>query len=205
MQDETTHTITSDTEIPSNIPPEAAPTERSLTADITELWAVHVQAQTVAKKTNGELKAIRQRLGESLYQMKQLLARPGRAGQWRSFLAARGIPRSNGDRYVREYSKSIAPTQSCSTEASFHEPTEAELGSLFAAIWPKLERRLTTSRARYDFVRCIAFRSGLKYDWQDNGLFIYEPGHERQVPESTTATPRRMVSRMITGTSCDGR
>jgi hypothetical protein len=55
--------------------------EQKLADEIRQLWAVHVEAQTVVKKTKTELKAIRQRLGERLYEMKQILARPGRNGQ----------------------------------------------------------------------------------------------------------------------------
>jgi len=71
--------------------------EQRLSADITELWAVHVQGQTAVKRTRDELRAIRQRLSERLYALKQILARPGRAGQWSSFLATHGIPRSNAE------------------------------------------------------------------------------------------------------------
>lgn len=37
---------------------------------------------------------------------------------------------------------------------------------------------LTTSQSRYDFLRCITFRTRLKYKWEDDGIFIYEPGFE---------------------------
>lgn len=139
--------------------------EQTLAQSITELWSVHVQAQVVATKTKEELKVIRQQLGERLHAMKRLLARPGRAGQWRGFLAARGIPRSNADRYVREHEKIINPPQRCANE-SIDEPTEAEIGTIFANMWPSIERKLPTTRSRFSFLRGFLFRSGLSHEWR---------------------------------------
>jgi len=59
--------------------------ETRLAKEIEQLWSVHSQTQTALGRTKGELRAIRLELGRGLYEMKSLLACPGRAGQWSKF------------------------------------------------------------------------------------------------------------------------
>jgi hypothetical protein len=65
-----------------------------------------------------------------------------------------------------------------SAHEQIQEPTEVEIGRLFAALWPRMEKVLTTERSRYEFVRCFLFRSGLTYDFTENGIITYQPGLE---------------------------
>ena len=65
--------------IPTALLPETGDEQR-LADEIRQLWAVHVEAKTTVKNTRADLKAIRELLGERLYELKQLLARPGRNG-----------------------------------------------------------------------------------------------------------------------------
>ena len=68
--------------------------EQRLADEIGQLWEGHAQAKTTVTKTKEELKAIRELLSERLYELKQLLARPGRCGQWSSWLKERKISRA---------------------------------------------------------------------------------------------------------------
>ena len=77
-----------------------AETEQQVSTDISDLWNWHVRAQNTVATTSEEIRAIRQALGERLHEMKQILARPGRNGQWSSFLQKHGIPQSTADRLV---------------------------------------------------------------------------------------------------------
>jgi hypothetical protein len=144
------------TAVPSAQPDTEA--ERKLTTDINYLWSVHVQAQNTVATTKDELKVIRQRLGERLHEMKLLLARPGRNGQWSSFLQQQGIPRSTADRLVAGHERSRAPETNCVSDA-IHEPTEQDIQKLFTSVWPRLAKTLTTPESVYDFVRCILTRA----------------------------------------------
>lgn len=87
--------------------------EQKLADQIKQLWAVHVDAQAVVKKTKAELKGVRQRLSESLYLMKELLVTPGcaggRNGRWASFLRSQMIATSTADRLVRAYREFVCP------------------------------------------------------------------------------------------------
>jgi len=51
---------------------------------ITDFWIAHSDAKIAARAT--ELRAIRAQLGEQVSEMKQIHAKPGRGGQWSSFL-----------------------------------------------------------------------------------------------------------------------
>ena len=94
-----------------------AETEQQLAATISELWSVHAQAKSIVKRTKADLKAVRDNLAEKLYAMKRLLARPGRAGQWSSFLTQGGISRTSADRLVAAHEKSLGVDGNCTSGA----------------------------------------------------------------------------------------
>jgi hypothetical protein len=81
-------------------------TESQLSEEIGELWLVHIQATSTISRTKAELRTIRLDLGARLFEMKQLLSRPGRNGQWSSWLQERGISRAAADRLVIRYQQS---------------------------------------------------------------------------------------------------
>jgi hypothetical protein len=89
------------------------------------------------RATNEELRVLRAKLGEQLSEMKQMLAKPGRGGQWSSFLEERQIPRATADRLVARHLRSLDPDANRLSEP-VSEPTEEEVQRLFIAVWPKL-------------------------------------------------------------------
>ena len=92
--------------------------ETKLAQEIEQLWSVHSEAQTVLGHTKQELHALRLELGQRLYEMKMILACPGRAGKWSQFLSAQRIPRASADRYVKKYESAItSPVEIDSAEA----------------------------------------------------------------------------------------
>lgn len=121
--------------------------ERRLSDRIKQLWDDHNDAQAAVKKTKEEMKTIRERLGESLHLMKQLLVTPGctggRNGRWASFLRTRKIATSTADRLVRAYRKSTDPQANMVSEG-VSEPTEVNVERLFNAVWPGLQKKLPT-------------------------------------------------------------
>jgi hypothetical protein len=135
-------------------------TEQTLATEITQLWAVHTDAQYVVKKSQAELKAIRQSLGGRLYAMKQILARPGRAGQWSSFLEQRGISRTTADRLVAGYVKLLG-TDENGTTGSVSDLSDEQIAELAKAVWKKLGQKLGTKRAAYTFLARLIAESGV--------------------------------------------
>jgi hypothetical protein len=134
--------------------PETMGSQNELGEAITNLWAAHANAKIAARATNEELRALRAKLGERLSEMKQILAKPGRGGQWSSFLEERRIPRATADRLVARHQRSLNPDANCVTE-DVSEPTDEDVQKLFIAVWPKL-RRILRSRQSVDlFVRLL--------------------------------------------------
>jgi hypothetical protein len=125
--------------------------QNELREAITSLWSAHLNAKNAAKATKEELRIIRAKLGEQLSEMKQILAKPGRGGQWSSFLQERGIPRATADRLVGHYEQSINPDANRPSEA-ISEPTEEEVQRLFISVWPKLRRTLRSRRSLFLFI-----------------------------------------------------
>lgn len=117
--------------------------EAQLANKVGELWKVHVQASSALGKTREGLKRIRIHLARRLYDLKGVLSRPGRDGQWSSFLSVQGIPRSTADRLVRSHEQTLAPTgTNCPTGAI--ETIEVTILRQVRALWPRLSRMLTT-------------------------------------------------------------
>ena len=94
------------------------------------------------------------RVGEQLCQMKDVLARPGRGGQWSSFLMERGIPRATADRLVARHQRSLDPDANRLSEP-VSEPTEEEVQKLFTSVWPKLRRTLRSRESLHLFINLL--------------------------------------------------
>jgi hypothetical protein len=131
--------------------PEVTDPQTEIGEAITNLWSAHLNAKNTARVTNQELRTIRAKLGERLSEMKRLLAKPGRGGQWSSFLMQRGIPRATADRLVARHQRSLNPDANLLTEP-VPESTEEEVRKLFAMVWPKLRRTLRSQQSVLLFV-----------------------------------------------------
>jgi hypothetical protein len=131
-----------------------SPGEQMLGEAITNLWFQHVSAKSASKATNAELRTIRAQLGQQLWELKQILAKPGRGGQWSSFLMERNIPRATADRLVSRHRRSLNPDTNLLTEP-VREPTHEEVQRLFITVWPKLRRTLRSQPALDLFVSLL--------------------------------------------------
>src|ERR1039458_8984735 len=116
--------------------------EQGLADVITQLWEVHAQAKNTVKKTNEELKAIRQLLSERLYELKQLLARPGRNGQWSAWMKERKITRATADRLVQRYGANLPGNQS--THEANSNPSEDSAEKLAKSVWLRFGKSVVT-------------------------------------------------------------
>lgn len=156
--------------------------EQKLAEEIARLWEVHAQAKTSVKKTKAELKAIRERLSERLYEMKQLLARPGRNGQWSAWLKEHKISRASADRLVQRFAATLPGHESPHEAASSQPIGTAE--ELARGVWPSFRKVLSTHQAVVEFLGCIAEISGVPHEWREEGLVIFNP-----VPKAADELP----------------
>jgi hypothetical protein len=155
---DTTNTINATNTIGSvgtDFPPETTEfqTEQRLEEEIGTLWASHLNAKHTVRATNDELRTLRSKLGEHLHELKGLLAKPGRDGQWSGFLREHEIPRATADRIVERYQRSLNPDLNCVTEAD--SPTEEQVDKVFKNVWPKLRGVLKTPQSFHHFIALL--------------------------------------------------
>ena len=151
--------------------------EQRLADEITQLWAVHTDAKTTVKKTKADLKAIRELLSERLFEMKQLLVKPGRSGGWSSFLRSEGIAKATADRLVRKHEESSDPQANVVRE-EVSLPTPADARRLFESVLPRLKQKVTTPRLAFEFLLWFVGSSHLAHEWQEKGLLVLKPSVE---------------------------
>jgi hypothetical protein len=128
--------------------------EQNLDESIDSLWTAHLRAKNAARATKAELSDIRAKLGAQLSEMKEMLSKPGRGGQWSSWLQEKGIPRATADRLVKGHERSLNPDANRPNEAT-SEPTEEEVMRCFNSLWPKLRRTLRTRQSLLLFVEML--------------------------------------------------
>src|ERR1700691_4904977 len=132
--------------VSTEFPPATLEPQNERGDEIASLWSAHQNAKSAARATKDELRHIRVKLGERLHELKQVLARAGRDGQWSAFLRAHKIPRATADRLVGHYEQSINPDTNLLSEA-VSEPTEEDVQRLFLSILPKLQRTLRSRQS----------------------------------------------------------
>jgi hypothetical protein len=165
------------TETPESQTPEPEPPshdEAALTAEITELWRLHADHKGMIKNQTENLRSLRAELGKRLSEMKQVLARPGRNGQWSSWLKQHKIARATADRLVLKFERSRNPDGNCLIE-SISEPTEEEIQGLFDKVAPKLRRVLRTPASVYRFIDLMTSSFASDRKATEEGLVIVKP------------------------------
>jgi hypothetical protein len=115
--------------------------ESALTAEILHLWAAEQKTHATARRTREELSKQRMTLGAKLRELKDLLARRGRAGEWSGFLRANRLPRTTADRWIDRYERSLLPQEKRTTGA-IGLPPEERAAALARTLLPRLRRIL---------------------------------------------------------------
>jgi hypothetical protein len=147
--------------------------EQRLADEIAQLWEVHAQAKNTVKKTKEELKAIRELLSERLYELKQVLARPGRNGQWSAWLKERKISRATADRLVQRYGANLPGFES--PHEAISNPSEDTAEKLARVVWSRFRKVLTSEESVIQFIDRIAELSGVGHEQRAEGLVIFKP------------------------------
>jgi hypothetical protein len=152
--------------------PRELQSEINLAVEISDLWSAHVRAESTIRRTVAELREVRLNLAAKLYEMKKLLARPGRNGGWARFLAAQNIPLSTADRYVKQHEAILSAAnrnvlvEQISPKSDVHE--------LFDALWPRLQKVLRNQPKLHEFVCLLTAACGnSSRELTEKGVFVF--------------------------------
>ena len=161
-------------EQPATAQPDDGAIETRLAREISELWSSHVRLSGDRKATSTELRQVRARLAERLHAMKSLLSRPGRGGQWRSWLRERRIPRSTADRLAARHAETLGSQDGNRPTEAISDPTlTAE--KLATSVWLSLRKKLPTCESVVQFIGCLVTAAGVAHEWRTEGLMILNP------------------------------
>ena len=105
------------------------------------------------KTTKEQLSLMRAELGKRFFELKNLLAKPGRKGRWASFLDGEGIPRATADRYVQSHKRSLEGNNGKRLTEAISVPTEVKIKTMVAKLMPRLVRALPTPDSIAQFLR----------------------------------------------------
>jgi hypothetical protein len=152
--------------------------ETQLAQQISDLWSDHARLSADQKATAKELRQIRATLAERLYEMKSLLSRPGRSGQWRSWLRQRHIPRSTADRLASRHGETQGIEDGNVPNGAIPNSPEDSAGKLAKSVWQRFRKTLATYEAVIQFIDQIAELSGVGHERREGGLMIFCPVHK---------------------------
>ncbi len=167
--------------------------EFRLTEEIIGLWSQHLELSGTRKATAKELRLIRNRLAERLYQVKTLLARPGRNGQWRSWLKQRGIVRSTADRLCQRYSESLGTTGEIAAPAAING-AEDTVEQLVQTLLPRLRPKLPNTQSVFKFIAAVGEAFGLKSETTDDCIMVSQPKPEKSETSPSATGAAEAVS-----------
>jgi hypothetical protein len=175
---------------PGTAQPDDSTIENQLTEEIRTLWSDHVRLSADRKATSKELRQIRASLAERLAAMKTLLSRPGRGGQWRSWLRARGIPRSTADRLAARHAETLCSHDGNVPTGATSGPAKPVAEKLAKSVWQRFRKVLATDESVIQFIGCIAELAGVGHEQRAEGLLIFKPAPKaaEELPGSAPAT-----------------
>ena len=174
---------------PDQTQPDESAVEMQLTEEINTLWSDHVRLSANRRVTARELRQIRSTLAERLYEMKSLLSRPGRGGQWRSWLKERGINRSSADRLVAHHGETLCNHEEDAPGEAISNSPDDSAEKLARDVWSRLRKVLDTHETVVRFLASIAEISGVSHEWRKEGLMLFNP-----VPKATDELPTTAIA-----------
>ena len=181
-------------------PEDTSQDEVALTAEIAQLWQVHQDCQSAMKHETIQFRSLRSELGRLLHEMKALLAKPGRGGEWSGWLRERKIPRATADRLVTKHERSLHPDGNCLIE-SIAEPTDEEIKALLEKTAPKIRKLLRTPASAYKFIEALVASFVLEHWVTEEGFFLVKPSApiavEQSVPDAAQADPVPVIADVL--------
>src|ERR1017187_9323287 len=126
--------------------------ETHLAQEISTLWMENTRLSANRKATAKDLRQIRAILAERLHEMKSLLSRPGRGGQWRSWLKERGINRSTADRLVARHGETLGIENGNVPSGAISNPSEDTAEKVAKDVWLRFRKVLATDESVIQFI-----------------------------------------------------
>jgi hypothetical protein len=160
---------------PGTTQPDDAATETQLTLEISDLWGNHVRLSADRKATAKDLRQIRAILAERLFAMKSVLSRPGRGGQWRSWLRERGINRSTADRLCDRHAETLGIENGNAPSEAISNSQDESAEKLARVVWARFRKFLVSDEVVIDFIDRIAELAGVGHEQRAEGLVIFKP------------------------------
>ena len=151
--------------------------ETHLTEEVSILWNEHTRIAGQKKTSTAELRLLRAKLAERLYEVKSLLSRRGRGGQWRGWLASVGIARSTADRLAERHGESLGGIANVPSEAS---TPEEQVKALLNSMMPRLRRVLVSPEMANRFVILVAEGLGFTCAITDTSVQLTESDSEEE-------------------------
>jgi hypothetical protein len=172
-----TENVEPETEVqPDSTQPYDGTIETQLAQEISTLWSDHVRLCADHKTTAKELRQIRASLAARLYDMKSLLSRPGRLGQWRGWLRQQGIPRSTADRLASRHAETLGTDNENVPGGAISSSPEDSAEKLAKSVWQRFGKTLADDVSVVRFIGCIVTASGIPHEQRAEGLVIFNPG-----------------------------
>jgi hypothetical protein len=171
--------------------------EATLSAGIKKLWVLQKDNKATVRRTRAQLKELRLELGAKLHTMKTILARPGRGGNWASYLRTQKIPLATADKYVAEHAASLTPPEVKLLTEEFLEPVD-QVRQMAQKLLPKLCRVLTTAELAFAFIDELFWNLEASDGREtDDGLEVFRTSHEDapevDAPVAESASPAPAV------------
>jgi hypothetical protein len=113
-------------------------------------------------------------LAPLLFRMKQRLSRPGRNGRWHAWLKQNKIERSCADRLVLDFAESIGRRYELPSRY-IPEPLQGNISLAAHRASERVEKKLTTTRSRMQFLSCLANLLDLSVDWDGDSVRLGPP------------------------------
>jgi hypothetical protein len=113
-------------------------------------------------------------LAPLLYRMKCRLSHLGRSGRWHAWLKQNKIERSCADRLVLSYAESLGRRYELSSRY-IPEPLEANISLAAHRASGRVEKKLTSTRSRMQFLYCLAGLLDLSVDWDRDSVRLGPP------------------------------
>jgi hypothetical protein len=140
--------------------PDGLEVEAAVERHITNLWADRekkksslIKTKDSLRTTKEQLSIMRAELGKHFFELKTLLATPGRAGRWADFLREVSIPRATADRYAESHKRLLEGDHGKRLTESIPLPTEAAIKKMVEKLTPGLVRALPTPDSVTQFLR----------------------------------------------------
>ena len=158
--------------------------ETQLAQEISTLWVENTRLSADRKATAMELRQIRASLADSLHEMKSLLSRPGRGGQWRSWLREKGINRSTADRLCDRHAETLCNHEEDAPNRAIAESAAMTAENLARVVWSRFRKVLATEESVIQFIGRIVELAGLGHEQRAEGLMIFHA-----VPKAAEGLP----------------